>query len=131
MSAARKRAQLVVGLALVAVCVLTLLGGVAYLIGSGVWWRTASVQTCTVTDFSRYWHDGGRSGPGVIWTIDTEDCGTLQITTGPDMGMTIPAADAIGNTMWTGDRYRFDLRGWSGWPGEPKAIVAAKDLTNR
>jgi hypothetical protein len=130
MSAARKRVQLVIGLALMGVCVLAFLGGVAYLIGSGVWWHTASVETCTVTDFSRDWHEG-KYGPGVVWTIDTEDCGTLQITSGPNLGMTVPVVDQMGNTMWTGDRYRFDLRGWAGWPGEPKAIVAAKDLTNR
>lgn len=128
----RTRTQIVLARVLafasLAVFALMLIGVLAYVVGSAVWWRTSSVATCTVTDFSREYH-AGKGGPGVVWTVDTENCGPLQITTSPDLR--IPEADAIGDTMWTGDRYRFDLRGFAGWPGEPKAIVAAKDLTQR
>ena len=113
-----------IGVPLLAVCVLAGLGLAGYVVGSGIWWRTASSATCTVTAAERDFHSDGKGGPGVVWVIRTSDCGTLQVTSGGD-GMRIADADRLGESLQFGRTYRFELRGWD-WIGEPRAIVGAR-----
>jgi hypothetical protein len=99
---------------------------IPYGIVSGNWWRTESTVTCTVEDY-RFHETYSKSGNGVVYDVHTVDCGQLQVTSGG----AIKKSDVIilGDSLRSGDRYRFELRGWVGWPNVPRAIVAASDVT--
>ena len=96
-------------------------------IASSIWWQTKTDMVCVVasTDSHRTY---GKSGYlGTVYDIDTTTCGQLQVTAGGG-GLHEDEAEALGNSLQVGRAYSMDVRGWLGWPDEPRAIVTANPL---
>jgi hypothetical protein len=90
-------------------------------IGTVAWWGTTSSTTCTLDDYRYH-----ATSDGVVYTIDSSDCGPLQVTSGPYMSAS--AATTLGDSLRSGEKYRLKLIGWAGWPGIPRDVVDATDL---
>ena len=94
-------------------------------IGAGIWWDTKSTATCTITSKSFQSWTGRRGAPsGVAYTIHTQECGTLIVTSG-SWSFGIPEANELGSSLEPGHTYEMELRGWHGWPNAPLAIMSA------
>ncbi|WP_426518378.1 phage holin family protein [Diaminobutyricibacter sp. McL0618] len=106
----------------VAICVILAIGlGSAYIVGTALWWNTTTTAVCTLVDY--HYRD---SPGGVVYDVDTDNCGPLQVTSGPIL--TPDQATKLGDSLRAGEKYKLVLRGWSEWPNSPRAIVAASDL---
>ncbi len=105
-----------------------MIAALAYALGNGAWWRTESTMTCTVNDY--VYHDtyGAKTGPGVVYDVDTS-CGPLQVTSG--MILHLDDATALGDSLRAGQSYKLDVRGWKGWPNVTRAIVSAEPVSLR
>ncbi|WP_158867263.1 hypothetical protein [Leifsonia sp. AG29] len=104
---------------------LTFVGLTADAIASNIWWGTRSDLVCVITGNSH--HDTyGKSGYlGTVYDIDTTTCGHLQVTGGGG-GLDEQEAETLGRSLRLGTRYEMDVRGWLGWPDEPRAIINAR-----
>lgn len=94
-----------------------------YLVMDGVWWNVESQAVCTVTSTSHHPVYSKSGFQGTDWNLGTS-CGDLQVTRD---GERFPDSTAqhVARSLEVGSSYRFYLRGWDGWPGGPRAIVAA------
>ena len=90
-------------------------------VGTAAWWGTTSTTTCTLDDYHYQ-----ATPDGVVYHIDSTDCGPLQVTSGPNMSPA--AATKLGDSLRSGEKYKLTLTGWVGWPNEPRIVVAVTDF---
>lgn len=96
-------------------------------IASNIWWNTKADMVCVVASNDSYRTYGKSGYLGTVYDIDTTTCGQLQVTAGGG-GLDEPEAESLGQSLQIGRAYEMDVRGWVGWPDEPRAIVVAKPI---
>lgn len=94
------------------------------LVVDGMWWNVQSQAVCTITATAHHAVYGKSGFLGTDWDISTADCGTLQVTRN---GERFPDSQAqrVARSLHVASTYRLYLRGWDGWPGGSRAIIAA------
>jgi hypothetical protein len=90
-------------------------------VGAAAWWGTTTTTACTLDDY--HYH---ATADGVVYLIDSSDCGPLEVTSGPYMSTA--AATKLGDSLRSGEKYKLKLIGWAGWPNVPRDVVGATDL---
>ncbi|MFF1572489.1 hypothetical protein ACFVWR_07045 [Leifsonia sp. NPDC058292] len=122
-----RRLNLITGIIVITVVGLTFIGLGVDAVASNIWWQTRTDLVCVVAGNSH--HDTyGKSGYlGTVYDIDTTTCGQLQVTGGGG-GLDEQEAETLGRSLHVGTSYEMDVRGWLGWPDEPRAIVTARKI---
>lgn len=89
------------------------------------WWGVKEDRVCVVEAKARD-TERVRGGTVVTWSVVTDQCGTLEVTSGGGK-LGIEEVDDLATSLVVGTRYRFDVRGWGELFGR-HAILHAKEL---
>ncbi|ANF30723.1 hypothetical protein A0130_02650 [Leifsonia xyli] len=119
-----RRLSFITSITAITVVGLTFVGLGVEAVASNIWWQTKTDMVCVV-DGNTHHDTYGKSGYlGTVYDIDTTTCGQLQVTGGGG-GLDEQEAETLGRSLHVGTPYEMDVRGWLGWPDEPRAIVSA------